>query len=263
MQKTIQTSFDPTGQNKVFDYNFALLMGIQNKCIQINPNGISFLIKDISKSLIKSIKKNKKSLFKHLNMILAIAKCTNAETIVSSMQYDCRYYNLEKLYQTIINATKSENHWIHHSLTVQGFIFSIGLAIAQLYEKSKDIDKKYKSETLYLRMLVLNKLKNKLHIRYFKNIMENKINSKMVKNLMRFQSSLLNKCGNPKCAKNYFATKYGKSNQQILSLIIAGTKIKSVHKWYKCKQCQMILYCGTKCQKYDWKYKHRQYCKKC
>eukprot|EP01083_Nonionella_stella_P086178 239230_1 len=60
----------------------------------------------------------------------------------------------------------------------------------------------------------------------------------------------------------------GKCNQRQMSQMMrhrlpnsANQINQSRPKFKKCDQCHLVYYCCRKCQKYDWKYKHKLYCK--
>ncbi len=259
---TLKTGFDVSGGNIMHDWSFALYMAIQAKTIKINANGISFLLRDVSKLLIAALKTNDKTVFNFYNIILSISKSTNPQSILKSCEFDVRFVTLIKLYEVVLYATQIRNHWIHDSLTTIGFIHNINLAIENLHQQSICLGKEIRTTELYLRMIKLNKLKNKLNIKYLHKIMQIERNERIIKYSMEIQSCSLNKCFNDKCTKNYFKHKYGKSRNEITRLTARGQEIVCINKWYRCKQCKIALYCRRKCQKYHWKYEHHKYCKK-
>ena len=56
-------------------------------------------------------------------------------------------------------------------------------------------------------------------------------------------------CDNCKCGNMIVRTKQMK--------LCHNKKIKAKHT---CKGCKVKMYCSKKCQKYDWKFKHRNEC---
>ncbi len=155
---TLKTGFDVTGGNIVHDWSFSLYMAIQAKTIKINANGISFLLRDVSKLLITALKKNDKTLFTSYNIILSISKATNPKSILKTCEFEGRFVRLIKLYEAILYATKIPNHWIHDSLTTIGFIHNINVAIEKLHQQSICIGQEITTNELYLqRMMKLNK----------------------------------------------------------------------------------------------------------
>ena len=66
-------------------------------------------------------------------------------------------------------------------------------------------------------------------------------------------------CGNFRCCKNYQDDKYGAGIDKTDE---SWRNRKVINKWYICKGCRSMYYCGRKCQKISWKYGHRRQCKK-
>ena len=40
----------------------------------------------------------------------------------------------------------------------------------------------------------------------------------------------------------------------------AFKKLPIINEWFICKRCQLTFYCSRRCQKYDWKARHRIKC---
>ncbi len=262
----LRDGFDDTGNIKECDYNFSIYFGIRHLLIHkqskiMNSNTFSFAVKDISDGLIKALKYNNKDLFIGIKYCLPIAQHYDIESVIYTMQYTQRYTIIFDLFTEMIKAMKICNHWLHHSLTVHGMTYFIVNQIQKAYNIYIGVGKLIKPHSIITRLLNIWKLTNKILIFYLNKIMNYKKNIIVMRNLSKIQGGLASKCGNTKCTKYYFEWKYEQKQSNILLLVLAGEKIKTINKWFICKRCLIQFYCCRKCQKYHWKHQHFKYCK--
>ncbi len=122
----------------ISNMQMALYVGLTHKLIPqqpqlMNSNTFSFLLKDISFGLINALQKNTKDLFHLINYCLTITKHYDIDSVVNTVQDNERYDVLITLFNEILKALKISNHWIHHSLTVNGMTYLIINQIQQAY----------------------------------------------------------------------------------------------------------------------------------
>ncbi len=262
----LQEGLDDTGKTVEYDYNLALYLGLNHKLIHkqpqlMNSNTFSFALKDISFGLIRALQNNNKDLFISINYCLTIAKHFNIDSVINTLQYNQRYDMIKTLFIEILKAMQIWNHWIHHSLTVHGMTYFIINQILHAYNIYFGAGQSVQEHPIKSRLLTVWRLSNKILISYLNNMMHYSTNIMVINHLRKIQGSIASKCGNTKCFKYYYEWKYAKKQKHILSLVLAGDKIKSVNKWFVCKGCLLQYYCCRKCQKYHWKHQHYQYCK--
>eukprot|EP01084_Bolivina_argentea_P302266 521717_1 len=89
---------------------------------------------------------------------------------------------------------------------------------------------------------------------------------------LRFCYHTIIQCSNMKCGIYWVYHKYRDQSLRLLISIdgneadgeynrfMLAKTLESINKWYKCKQCKIAYYCSRKCQKYDWKCRHKNIC---
>eukprot|EP01084_Bolivina_argentea_P137782 242652_1 len=73
------------------------------------------------------------------------------------------------------------------------------------------------------------------------------------------------KCNNRLCNNTYYPFVYGfefkNKTMDEWDRLYVLKKLKKINKFFKCGQCKMTFYCSRRCQKYDWKFGHRDVCR--
>ncbi len=88
------------------------------------------------------------------------------------------------------------------------------------------------------------------------------VNSVKAKQIIEFQQTKHNQCGNLDCINDqYMIYKYAGDAKSILKKLEVGQRLERAEKWKVCKRCRLQLYCCRRCQKIHWKNGHRLICK--
>ena len=278
----IRDNFDDTGTSESGIYALSVYCALQHRSFNnnnnklLNNNAFSWLLRDISYSLISALKHNNKSLCPQLEYLMAIARRINFNTVLLTIRYTPRFNMAIDLLSAFQKCYKISRHWIHQSLSIQGLIWRFCKAIDKIYRVYITQNRKNPKHEISQRIIQLFYKKNRICVKYLNQVFQTCMqhqhcsnntncllptNYKIVQKYGSIEASKLTTCGNKKCNKSYNEYKYDKEWNEILSIVSSRLDLPTKRKWYKCSACKIQYYCCRKCQKYDWKYNHRNYCK--